>query len=191
MINKKNKKVKLVVSDTERYGQGVFAGESIKTGRVIHVLCGDRMDVMELVRRVNANKERINDPFQIGKRTYLDLDRVSNSFNHSCDPNTGIRKNSEMFALKDIEEGQQLTYDYSSIISPTEWKMKCKCGSNNCRKILGDILSLPKKQLNYYKKVGALQRYMRSLLREIESGRYKIPKYELLALETLKQTSED
>ena len=66
--------------------------------------------------------------------------------------------------------------------------MKCKCGSKDCRKVLGDIRTLPRKQLEFYKKAGALQRYMKSIVKEIENGTYKIPKYELLLLGKLKKT---
>jgi hypothetical protein len=53
--------------------------------------------------------------------------------------------------------------------------------------MVGDILSLPEKQLNYYKKNGAIQKYMKTILKEIESNKYKIPKYELKALEMAKK----
>lgn len=181
-------KPKLVVKDTEKYGRGVFAGEDIRKEQIIHILSGKKMDVVELVKKVNSEKEKIDDPFQIGKRTYIDLDKLSRTFNHSCDPNTGIRKQSEMFALRDIEKGEELTYDYSLTIAPTVWSMKCKCGSKNCRKVLGDIISIPQKRLEEYKKLGALQRYIKTLLKEVWREKYKIPKYETIALEKLKNT---
>lgn len=117
---------KLVIKDTGKYGKGVFTGEDIRKGTIIHVLDGERMDIMELVEKVNKDEEDIDDPLQIGRRTYIDLDKLSRTFNHSCDPTTGIRKRSEMFALKNIEKGEELTYDYSSIIAPTKFRMKCK-----------------------------------------------------------------
>jgi hypothetical protein len=92
-----------------------------------------------------------------------------------------------MFALRNITKGEEITYDYSSIIAPTKFKMKCGCGVKKCRRMVGDILSLPKWQLDYYKGRGALQEYMKALLKEVESGSYKIPKYELKALEMAKK----
>jgi hypothetical protein len=67
--------------------------------------------------------------------------------------------------------------------------MKCECGSDNCRKTLGDVLSVPKKRLEEYKNFGALQTYMKKLLKGIKGGKYKMPKYELAMLEKLKKTS--
>lgn len=179
----KNKKI--ITKDTGKYGKGVFAVENIKRGEVIHILNGKKLDLNDIVERVNSGKENIDDPFQIGKRTYIDLDEFSRTFNHSCDPTGGIRKKSELFALRDIKRGEQITYDYSLTIAPTEWKMKCKCGSKICRKTLGDVLSVPKKRREEYKKIGALQYYMKRLLNGMRGGKYKIPRYEVLALEKL------
>ena len=177
--------MKFTIQNTKKYGRGVFASEDIKRGEVIHILQGERLDVADSVNHINSGYGRPNDPLQVGRRTYLALDIPSLIFNHSCDPNAGIRKRSELFALRDIAKGQEITYDYSATIAPTEWSMKCKCGSKLCRGIIGDITSLPKSQLAKYKKSGAIQRYMKSVLREIESGKYKIPQYEIQALEKL------
>ena len=176
---------KLVIKSTKKYGSGVFAAKEIKKGEIIHVLSGEKMNPDEFAKRVNSKREFIDDPFQIGKRTYIDLDKLSRTFNHNCDPNAGIRKNSELFALRDIKKDEEVTYDYSTTIAHTRWHMKCKCGSKNCRRILGDVLSIPKRQLNKYKKLGALQKYMKPLLKEVEAGHYIMPKYELLLLEKL------
>lgn len=176
---------RLVVKDTGRYGKGVYARENIRKGQVIYVLGGKRMTLGELVSKVLSGKERIDDPFQIGRRTYIDLDEFSRTFNHSCDPVGGLRKNSELFALRDIKRGEQITYDYSTTVAPTDWDMRCRCGSRKCRHTIGDISSIPKAQLNFYKREGALQRYMRVLLQEIESGDYIMPRYEELALERM------
>ena len=179
---------KLVVKDTGKYGRGVFAGEDIKKRRVVYILDGITMTPKDFASKVNSDKENIDDPLQVGKRTYIDLDKISRIFNHSCNPSVGVRNRSELFALKDIKNGDEITYDYSSTIAPTEWKMRCNCESINCRKILSDVKSIPKQQIDFYKKQGALQRYMKKILKEIESGKYVIPKYELELLEKLKKT---
>lgn len=176
---------RLAIQNTSKYGKGVFAIKDIKKGEVVWILAGRRMDIKDLVNKVNKGNELIDDPFQIGRRTYLDLDNVSRTFNHSCDPTCGIRKNSEMFALRDIHKGEEITYDYSLTIAPTDWKMRCKCGSKNCRKIIGDVRSIPKSRRRDYTKQKAAQRYMRALLKEIDNGVYVVPTYELVALEKL------
>jgi uncharacterized protein len=177
-----------VVRDTHKYGKGVFAAKDIKRGEIVYVLGGRKTTLRELVKRLNSSKEEIDDPFQIGRRTYIDLNEISRTFNHSCDPSGGIRKTSELFALRDIKQGEEITYDYSLTIAPTSWKMRCLCGSKRCRKVLGDIRTVPKRQLNEYKRLGALQTYMKSIVQELEEKKYKIPKYEIEALKELKKT---
>lgn len=176
----------LVVRDTHKYGLGVFANKDIKKGEIIYVLHGERIPLKEVVSRINNQEENLDDIFQIGKRTYIDLEPLSRTFNHSCDPNGGIRENSELFALRDIKQGEEITYDYSLTIAPTDWQMKCKCGSPKCRKMLGDILSVPTQRRKEYRVAGNIQRYMRKILDEMKEHKYKIPEYEKRALQELK-----
>ncbi len=176
---------KFTIKDTKKYGKGVFATKEIKKGEVIYVLNGKKFDVNEFIKKVFSGKEYIDDPFQIGLRTYFDLNELSRTFNHSCNPTGGIRKNSELFALRDIHPGDQITYDYSLTIAPTKWKMRCECGEKNCRKILGDVLSVPKKRREEYRKAGALQRYMKKILKLADAGKYTMPPYEKKLLEGL------
>ena len=64
--------------------------------------------------------------------------------NHSCQPNCEMQKWSvngqfrmALFALRDIESGEELTYDYNfSLFNPAEGQ-ECKCGSDNCRGVIG------------------------------------------------------
>ena len=179
-----------VIKNTRRYGKGVFAGRAFASGDVIHVLSGDTMGIAEFIRRVNGSSEGIDDPLQVGKRTYIDLDEFSRTFNHSCDPSAGLRKRSELFALRDIRTGEEITYDYSLTIAPTDWKMRCACRSPSCRTMIGDILSVPRVQRMKYRKRGAMQTYMRHIVDMIESGHpYMVPAYEKRLLAGLSRTS--
>ena len=141
------------------------------------MLAGSTITSAEVVRRVKAREERIDDPLQVGMRTYLDLDELSRAINHSCDPNAGLRRRSELFALRDIHRHEEVTYDYSTTIAPTVWFMKCACGSGNCRSVIADLRSIPSDQLRRYKRSGALQRYMKELIAK-PGWRTRLPPYE-------------
>lgn len=64
--------------------------------------------------------------------------------NHSCQPNCEMQKWSvngqfrmALFALRDIESSEELTYDYNfSLFNPAEGQ-ECKCGSEMCRGVIG------------------------------------------------------
>lgn len=180
----------LEVKETGKYGQGVFAKADFKAGEVIHVFGGVRFSAKEFVERLCSGNGRLDDPLQIGKRTYLDLDDFSRRFNHSCDPNAGMRKTCEIFAIRDIRRGEEIVYDYSLTVAPTEWEMKCRCGSARCRKIVGDIRSVPPGRLEQYKKLGALQDYMKALLRDAKRNGWRIPDYERKVLAQLKAVQD-
>ncbi len=58
---------------------------------------------------------------------------IARYINHSCDPNTYVDHESEsLIALRDIEEGEEITFDYlfseESISSPFD----CNCEAANC-----------------------------------------------------------
>jgi uncharacterized protein len=57
-------------------------------------------------------------------------------FSHSCNGNLGFDKNGNFIAIRDIKNGEELSYDYGLIESNQIFKMTCKCKSKNCRKII-------------------------------------------------------
>jgi hypothetical protein len=69
----------LQLRDTQNYGMGVFAGENIKRDQIIYVLSGEIISFDECVRRVNSGEEIVDDPLQIGRKLYLDLDYISHA----------------------------------------------------------------------------------------------------------------
>lgn len=183
---------KFLIKNTRKYGKGVFAARDILKKEVIHVFTGETVSVHDIVDRVNTGHENIDDPLQVGKKTYIDLDDISRSFNHSCNPNAALRKRSELFALRDILKGEEITFDYSLTIAPTEWQMRCSCNAVNCRRILGDVLSIPKTIRARYAKIGAMQYYMKRILQDIEQvGTYRMPSYEVESLKKLKSASNN
>ena len=71
--------------------------------------------------------------------------------NHSCDPNVFFDISASVLrALKDISEGDQLSFFYPS----TEWSMsqpfECWCGSPDCLKTIQGAAFLPQSVLQKY-----------------------------------------
>lgn len=66
--------------------------------------------------------------------------------NHSCDPNTYVktfRGRRRVVALRDIESGDEITYDYC-INSGGDTVWTCHCGAARCRQeIHSDFFHLP------------------------------------------------
>lgn len=182
-----NKKVR--IDTAPQYGErakAVFADENIKTGEIITIFKGDIISFDECIERIRSGKEEQADSLQVGFELDMDLDKLSNSFNHSCDPNAGHRKVSELIAIRDIAKGEEITFDYSATIGPNVtsdvWNMECRCGSKKCRGTISNILSIPKGQVDKYRKAGALQDYIKRELEIIKLNGGKPPKYKKITI---------
>jgi hypothetical protein len=143
---------------------GVFAERDFKRGEVIHQLGGRRISYLRCVAEILTQRIRIDDPLQIGRNLYIALDDFSIRFNHSCEANAGMRRESELFALVDIPRGTEITFDYSMTVVPSHyswfWKMSCSCGTPTCRKRIGDLSSVPQARVRQSVEAGALQDYI-------------------------------
>lgn len=131
-------------------GKGVFTQEFIPKGTLVW-----RLDY-GAPRYSQAEYEQL--PEEIKKDVYQEDDvyvRASGygeSWNHSCDANTWWTADNELSARRDIQTGEEITYDYATAdVNPRivyEWD--CRCGSDKCRHRLSwdDILK-PKLYAEY------------------------------------------
>jgi len=141
-------------------GRGVFASQEIPKNSTICFMIGEICSIDEMIKRVDSGIERDSDPLGIDDELYLDLEVIYRTFNHSCSPNAFLRGKNELVALKDIKEGEEITYDYSTTMNDNEekikssggtlWTCKCNCGSQNCRGIIDQFKNLPKNTRDFY-----------------------------------------
>jgi len=154
---------KYLVEKTDKKGKGLFASKDIKKGELIFSV--DLSKEKSYSRNeINNNPKLQSDHCDyIGNNNYVVSFHPYSYMNHSCNPNILIdhksMTKSDFYAMKDIWEGEELNYDYGANAlegfnknKPWE-KMKCNCGSKNCRKIIySDFFKLPKNlQKKYYK----------------------------------------
>jgi SET domain-containing protein len=154
----------LEVRPSPIHGRGVFATAPIAAGSVVHLLDGERLNQIQCGWRILRKRLHWDDPLQIGRVHFLALDQFSVAFNHGCTPTCGMRARSELFALDDIAEGTELTYDYSMTARPSvftrSWRVECNCGSPQCRRSFGNFDTLPLDSVRRYVEAGAVQDYM-------------------------------
>lgn len=159
--------MKLIIKNSKISGKGSFAPRDIQKGEFIIALKGEIVSRDEINRRIKAGQEDWDDPLQINDNQFVDLDRESLLINHSCNPNAGVYKTNKLYAIKDIERGEEITYDYSTTVGESDaiegqrWSMKCNCGAKNCRKIIRNYLSIPKGILRKYYSLGAFPDYIK------------------------------
>lgn len=138
------------IRNSQISGQGTFAKEPITKGSYITTLRGTPFKKEFVVAS--------DDPLQINETTYLNLDHASKTINHSCNPNAGIRNESDLYAIRDIAVGDEITYDYSTTIGTDDniSSMPCRCGQDNCRQVIGNVNSIPQTRLALYARLNAL-----------------------------------
>lgn len=136
-------------------GIGIFAKERILKGEPISVLGG----VIVHISDINAYRKtmghiglQIDDQFFMVPTTRDELP-IKGTVNHSCSPNSGLSSSVVFVAIRDIEPGEECTFDYAT--SETYFpSFACRCGTANCRKTITQddwrILSLQQKFGQYY-----------------------------------------
>jgi hypothetical protein len=121
----------LEVRMTPNMGRGVFATQPIARGTCL-VVCQGWL----------AKSDALEDDWhamQVGPDLWLCSggENLDDCINHSCEPNAGfVTGEPALFALRDIEVGAQIFWDYSTSISEAGWTLDCLCGSPTCRKVI-------------------------------------------------------
>jgi SET domain-containing protein len=121
----------LEVRPTPLKGRGVFTRARIAQGQKILTFQG----------RALATEALSNDllVMQIGPELWLcsDGSLLDDCLNHSCEPNAGFLDcEPVLYALRDIEAGEEIGWDYSTSISEPGWSMDCRCESQRCRGVI-------------------------------------------------------
>jgi SET domain-containing protein len=140
---------KFEIKDSPIDAKGMFAARPIKKGETVCFMDGEKISLSEVKKRYEAGRLRLADPLQIGEEIYLDLYKPYVLVNHSCNPNAEIINKNKLVAIRDIERGREITFDYSL----TEWSndfwpgddrwFECHCGSALCRGRIGELRYSP------------------------------------------------
>jgi len=135
------------------HGLGVYVVEPIRAGETIIEVVGERISNEESDRRFEQRQQAEAGHtfmFYVDEDTVVDCGvngNVSRFINHSCEPNCeAVDDEGRIFleALRDIEVGEELVYDYrltwESSDDPEDLKVySCRCGSQSCRGTMLDV----------------------------------------------------
>ena len=139
-------------------GSGAFAIRHIPKGTRLIEYSGERISHEEADRRPDFKDDTGATHvvlFTVDKRTVIDARVGGNEaqlFNHSCDGNCEAvieKKRVYLETTRDVEPGEELTYDYEmeysgEDIAEARKLYPCRCAKPNCR---GTLLDIPKKVL--------------------------------------------
>lgn len=123
---------------------GLFATKLIPKGTIVWCGENDNDEVVSIEEFENFSKDKkewfLNFSFQVDKdtlssvRSLEDLENDASHFmNHSCDPTVWFIGDKLLEARRDIQPGEEITYDYATCDSLIERITECKCGSVECR----------------------------------------------------------
>jgi SET domain-containing protein len=135
----------LEVRSSPLQGMGVFALKRIRKGTPVIEYLGERITPDESDKRY-ARLENPNHTFlfTVDDRLVVDATwkgNVARYINHACEPNCESvieRRRIWIKAIRNIEEGEELTYDYNLDMPgrrPKGWRelYGCRCGAASCR----------------------------------------------------------
>mmetsp|Transcript_45652 Transcript_45652/g.74441 ORF Transcript_45652/g.74441 Transcript_45652/m.74441 type:complete len:363 (+) Transcript_45652:120-1208(+) len=136
----------LEIFKTENRGWGARAAEKILKGQFVIEYMGEIIDEPEMRKRMKEYTGSEYYFMQLDNNLFIDARVKANNarfLNHSCGPNCSTAKWSVrgltrvgIFAVKDIEPGEELTYDYQYEYVEKD-RQQCYCGAPNCREVLG------------------------------------------------------
>ena len=118
--------------------KGLYAKRDIAKGTRIIEYKGKIISVKKSAEDPKFDNGKAIYLFNLNKRFDLDGDFKFNTarlINHSCDPNcevTGSGLKVWVYAIKNIEKDEELSYDYGFSFDKDFKKYPCKCGSSNC-----------------------------------------------------------
>lgn len=122
------------------HGIGLFAARVLERRDVAFEFSGRMVqDVIESP----TDSLRWPDAIGISHNLWLEPSGAFRHVNHSCEPNLGIRGQATFVALRRIEIGEELTFDYSISEADEYWKLDCRCGTTACRGKVRSIQYLP------------------------------------------------
>jgi len=143
-------------------GFGLFAGRPFAAEEQILVFTGPELSFDAMVTQGEAEANAL----QIDDYLYLNIGAPGVYANHSCLPNAGIRQDRQLVALRPIQAGEEIRYDYSTTMWEDHWTMDCRCGQVNCRRLIADFPTLPPLLQRRYLHLQVVQTFIVKRLRQ-------------------------
>ena len=120
-------------------GLSVYARESVRRGELLAVFGGRVVTAQGLPPPA---ERRHRHPLQIEDDLFLLPDvpaERAEYFCHSCEPNAGLSGQIALVALRDIQAGEEVCYDYAMSDGCDYDAFECACGTPLCRlRVSGD-----------------------------------------------------
>ena len=139
------KRARTVIRDAGAKGKGVYAASRIRRSAAVASFRGKPRWIWDIPQEVWPHTMQVDyDRYVVPKRN-----GVIWYIYHSCEPNCVVSGNT-LVADREVERGEELTFDYSTDVDWPGFKMGCSCGSRRCRKVIRAYRFLPEKLMLGY-----------------------------------------
>ena len=130
----------VIVTPQKGLGLAAFAKQNIAAGTRIAVFTGETYLSDTALGLPSIMRDHA---IQVGPREFVfGYKGLAHCLCHSCNPNCGIRNLTEIFAVRDIAKGEQLTWDYRCSENSNWILEKCLCGADRCTGTVANFDSL-------------------------------------------------
>ena len=138
----------VTVQPNGKLGLAVFATDDIPANTRIAVFTGEAYQSDTALGLPEIMRDHA---IQSGAREYVfGYKGLAHCLCHSCDPNCGIRNFTEIFTVKNVLKGEQLSWDYRCSEN-SDWVLEtCLCGADRCTGRVGNFDSLPQQMKAEY-----------------------------------------
>lgn len=145
-------------------GNGIFAREPLKKDELLAVFGGT---VYEWTAFTTLPERERSLSLQVEENLFLVPEKIGagDYVNHSCDPNAGLSGQIALVAMREIQPGEEVCFDYAMSDTTPYDEFDCQCGAANCRgRVTGNdwrIRALQQRYAGYFtpyvqRRIGAL-----------------------------------
>lgn len=160
----------VTIGPSTLHGQGTFATRHLGQGTLLLVIGGHLATLEEEAKLPQGMQDA---GVQIASNLVL-TPRISelagsiNYVNHCCNPNSGFQGQIFLVAIRDIAQGEEITFDYAMCLGDgphaAPYKLECHCGSAQCRGWITDTdWMIPDLQTRYQ---GFFQPYLQTRMEQ-------------------------
>lgn len=123
-------------------GKGLVARDLIRQGEVVSRLEPGQptVTIAEALAMTQAEQDALlHHGYQCSAELIVNEQGDEKYMNHSCDPNILWADDETMIARRDIQPGEEITYDYAMTEIAIPFTMTCRCGSALCRGVVTNL----------------------------------------------------
>jgi hypothetical protein len=130
-------------------GHGIFAREPLAKAELLAVF-GGVVYPWEAFMALPERERSLS--LQVEENLFLVPDRIGEGdyVNHCCEPNAGLSGQIALVAMRDIQSGEEVCFDYAMSDATPYDEFECQCGAAGCRgRVTGNDWRVPALQERY------------------------------------------